>query len=262
MAPDLVVSIPSVTEGKAVHNEDHLDGSSAVIKVIVFGGIDGILTMFAVVSGCAGAAISPLQTICVTIGTLLASAFSMGHGEFISSKAEHDYMEAERLREEKEVAEKPDMEKKEMFDIYTGRYNFTPEDANCLVDLTFSNKEFFLRHMMVEELGILLVKDELTPVKRGVIMFGSFCVLGSFPLVGFFGYFLNVAKSTSQIIGFTTTALFSILGTMCLGYFKGSYTKQSRIKSAMFMAFNGIVVGLISYLSGLALTAMFPDASV
>ncbi|GIX64649.1 integral membrane protein, putative [Babesia caballi] len=150
------------------HTEDHLDGSGAMLKVIVFGGLDGILTMFAVVSGCAGAEISPLQTVCVTLGTLLASAFSMGYGEFISCKAERDYVESERQREEVEVEEKPNHEKQEMYEIYTQRYNFSHEDATTLVELSFRNKPFFLRHMMAEELGILLVEDELTPAKKGL----------------------------------------------------------------------------------------------
>ncbi|GFE54527.1 integral membrane protein protein [Babesia ovis] len=263
MTEDQIVQLPTIAEGNPTHAEDHLDGSSAAIKVIVFGGLDGILTMFAVVSGCAGAAISPVQTICVTIGTLLASAFSMGHGEFISCKAERDFMEAERIREEKEVAEKPEMEKKEMYDIYTGRYNFSPADAQQLVDLTFRNEAFFLRHMMAEELGILLTKDELTPLKRGVIMFGSYCLLGSFPLIGFVSYFFRqFSPDVSRIIGFTLTAVFSVVGTLCLGFFKGSYTKQHRLISAVIMAINGMAVGLISYLSGLALSALFPESSV
>ncbi|CDR95048.1 integral membrane protein, putative [Babesia bigemina] len=236
------------------HLEDHLDGSSAAIKVIVFGGMDGILSMFAVVSGCAGAAISPLQTICVTLGTMLASAFSMGYGEYVSCGAERDYVQSERMREEIEVAEKPDCEKREMFEIYVHRYHFSPRDAKNLVDLTFRNKAFFLRHMMVEELGILLTEDELSPAKRGLLMFGSFCILGSFPLLGFFGFFVAEAGSTlSHTIGFIATAVFSLLATMCLGYFKGSYMRQSKAASALKMTFNGVVVGLISYLSGVIL---------
>lgn len=67
----------------------------------------------------------------------------------------------------REVEEKPELEKEEMFDIYTRRYNFSPEDARSLVDVSFRNKDFFLRHMMVEELGILLADDDLTPSKKG-----------------------------------------------------------------------------------------------
>ncbi|GBE61736.1 integral membrane protein [Babesia ovata] len=185
---------------------------------------------------------------------MLASAFSMGYGEYVSCGAERDYVQAERKREEVEVEEKPDCEKGEMFEIYVERYNFTPEDAEKLVDLTFRNKAFFLRHMMAEELGILLTEDELSPAKRGWLMFGSFCILGSFPLLGFFGFFLAEAGSTlSHILGFTSTAVFSLFGTMCLGYFKGSYMRQGKLSSALKMTFNGVIVGLISYLSGLIL---------
>lgn len=89
-----------------------MGGSGPYIKVIVFGGLDGtfvplfykvslgILSEFAVVAGCAGVALSPMQTLCVSIGSLLASAFSMGYGEYVSEKAERDYIDSERRREE------------------------------------------------------------------------------------------------------------------------------------------------------------------
>ncbi|KAK1442631.1 hypothetical protein BgAZ_301490 [Babesia gibsoni] len=242
------------------HLEDHLGGNGPSIKVLVFGGLDGILSMFATVFGCAGASISPVQTICVSIGSLVASAFSMGYGEYVSEIAERDYMNSELRREQIEVEEKPECEKKEMYDIYTGRYNFSDEDARSLVDIAFRNKEFFLRHMMVEELGIMLTDQEITPVRRGILMFCSFCVLGAIPMLGFIGFYIGESGSRlSKIMGYGTTSFFSLVATMALGYFKGSYMKQNPIQSAMKMTFNGIVVGASSYLMGYLVTLMFPE---
>ncbi|AFZ81225.1 integral membrane protein domain-containing protein [Theileria equi strain WA] len=225
------------------HGEHHLEGSSQSLKVIIFGGLDGILTMFAVVSGCFGASVSPRQILGLSIGSLLASAFSMGYGEYVSSRAEKDYVDSEKRREEMEIEFYPEVEKKEMFDIYTNRYQFTTADANSLVDLGFRRKEFFLRHMMVEELGILLEEDEITPLRKSILMYLSFCLLGSFPLLGFLGFLIpDTSASRKSILCFSLTTFFSILGAAALGYYKGIYTKQSKLKSALMMTANGIIV--------------------
>jgi vacuolar iron transporter family protein len=65
----------------AYHKEHHTNTSSEYIKAIVFGGLDGIVTLFAIVAGCVGAHLSPIQTIIVGLCNLLADAVSMGFGE-------------------------------------------------------------------------------------------------------------------------------------------------------------------------------------
>lgn len=53
-----------------------------------------------------------------------------------------------------------------MVEIYRDRYGFTDEDADCLVNITFKYREFFVQHMMVEELG-LMVTEGPSPLRRG-----------------------------------------------------------------------------------------------
>lgn len=63
------------------HAEGHVSTSSEYLKCLVFGGLDGIVTIFAIVAGCVGAHLSPIQTLVVGVGNLLADATSMGFGE-------------------------------------------------------------------------------------------------------------------------------------------------------------------------------------
>lgn len=60
----------------------------------------GVLTMFAVVSGAVGAAVSPKKILSLSLGSLLASAFSMAYGEYVSARAELDFVNSEKAREE------------------------------------------------------------------------------------------------------------------------------------------------------------------
>lgn len=54
-----------------------------------------------------------------------------------------------------------------MVEIYTEKYGFSRADAQSMVDITFKYKQFFVQHMMVEELGLMYGYDEPTPMKRG-----------------------------------------------------------------------------------------------
>eukprot|EP00920_Eleutheroschizon_duboscqi_P034100 GHVT01081781.1.p1 GENE.GHVT01081781.1~~GHVT01081781.1.p1 ORF type:complete len:238 (+),score=33.74 GHVT01081781.1:162-875(+) len=149
------------------HLERHSLASSEYLKASVFGGLDGIVTIFAIVAGCVGAQLTPAKVIVIGIGNLFADALSMGFGEYVSAAAEADFIAAERAREEWEVENCPEEEKKEMEDIYTGRYGFTDEDAKTMVNVTYKYPTFFINHMMVEELGLMISPDGPSPKNRG-----------------------------------------------------------------------------------------------
>lgn len=61
------------------------------VRGIVFGGLDGILTTFALLAAVAGSKhTSTSLTLVIGISTVLADALSMGAGEYLSAKAEHE----------------------------------------------------------------------------------------------------------------------------------------------------------------------------
>ena len=66
-------------------------GHGRHIKNIVYGGIDGIVTTFAVVAGGSGAELSGGIMLVLGLANLFADGFSMGFGDFISSRAEVEY---------------------------------------------------------------------------------------------------------------------------------------------------------------------------
>ena len=53
----------------------------------VYGGIDGIVTTFAVVSGSAGASLSPKVVLILGFANLFADGFSMSVGAFMAEKS-------------------------------------------------------------------------------------------------------------------------------------------------------------------------------
>jgi len=80
------------------HNETH-DAVGDYVKSMIFGGLDGILTSFAIVAGAAGGGL-PVQVVMVLgFSNIFADAFSMGMGEYLSSKAHNEFVMKEKERE-------------------------------------------------------------------------------------------------------------------------------------------------------------------
>ena len=81
-------------------SEDGHQTEGGFLKPIIFGGLDGILTSFAIVAGAAGGRLDPSVVLILGFSNIFADALSMGVGEFLSSKAENEWILSEREREE------------------------------------------------------------------------------------------------------------------------------------------------------------------
>lgn len=128
------------------------------LKPIIFGGLDGILTSFAIVAGAAGGKMPVPVVLVLGFSNIFADALAMGVGEFLSSKAENEWILSERRRENWEMENYPEGEIREMIDIYIER-GMSVEDATMVIHTMAKYKDFFVDIMMAEELG-LQVPDE------------------------------------------------------------------------------------------------------
>ena len=167
----------AVTQNTEAHEE-----GGAYVKPIVFGGLDGVLTCFAIVMGAAGGGLNREAILIIGFSSLLADAVSMGVGEFLSSKAEVDYAKVERERESWELHNYPEGEVKEMKEIYVEK-GMSEEDAQTMFSIMAKPQyhDLFVDFMMREELGLDPPSDDDTKeaFKAGVVMFFAFCVFGS-----------------------------------------------------------------------------------
>src|SRR6056297_1170612 len=106
------------------HNIGALQDS---LKQIVYGGNDGIVTTFAIVAGFAGAnadgaaQIGGLAVLVFGLANLFADAVSMGLGEYLSLRSQHDLYRARRESEMREIATNPEQERMELFEILRQR---------------------------------------------------------------------------------------------------------------------------------------------
>eukprot|EP01006_Ploeotia_vitrea_P054253 TRINITY_DN67867_c0_g1_i1.p1 TRINITY_DN67867_c0_g1~~TRINITY_DN67867_c0_g1_i1.p1 ORF type:complete len:297 (-),score=51.33 TRINITY_DN67867_c0_g1_i1:264-1154(-) len=218
--------------------------SGGYARVMVFGGLDGIITTFAVVAAAAGGLGSDVSAHLVLIfgvANLIADGFSMGFGEFISGRTEQDFIKSERKREEWEMDNFPEGEKEEMIEIYTGK-GLAREDAQQVVDLLASTPSLFVDIMMVEELGLVGEGDDsmVDTLKNAAVMFGSFMLFGAVPLLAYAPGKGGIGAFMVSI-GLTLTTLF------LLGCVKGKLTSSGILKSGLLMLLNGGIAAAISY---------------
>lgn len=160
--------------------------AGGLLQPVIFGGLDGILTSFAIVAGAAGGGLSVSAVLVLGFSNIFADALSMGVGEFLSSKANNEWILSERKREEWEMSNYRDGEIKEMIDIYVKK-GFTPEDAKLVIETMAKYEDFFVDVMMQQELELQVPEDDHVEqsMKEGFVMFCSFAFFGTAPLLGY-----------------------------------------------------------------------------
>lgn len=234
--------------------EDHGGAGSDYIKSIVFGGLDGIITTFAIVSSVIGASLSPQVVVVSGFAKLVGDAIAMGMGDIVSEMAEHAYIHTERAREMKETETMLDAEVNEMVEIYKSK-GFSDEDAREVIGILTGNpayKDFFVDHMMVQELGHQVPSHEDHPFKDGAVTFISFLIFGSLPLIPYC-IFIG-AKYEDKWGSFGVSIGVTILTLFLLGVVQAKIIRLPSIwlvlKQGLFMAINGGLAAGAAFLIG------------
>ncbi|HEX5613701.1 MAG TPA: VIT family protein, partial [Acidimicrobiia bacterium] len=91
------------------------------LRAAVLGANDGIVSTAGLVIGVAAANTSRTEVVTAGIAGLVAGAFSMAAGEYISVSSQRDTEEADRRIEEEALAADPAAELAELTEIYVGR---------------------------------------------------------------------------------------------------------------------------------------------
>jgi VIT1/CCC1 family predicted Fe2+/Mn2+ transporter len=204
------------------HHEEHsLVGGH--IKSIVYGGLDGIITTFAVVAGATGGHLDSSVILILGVANLWADALSMGAGDALSCRAENEMVLREREREQWEMKNYPEGEISEMIEVYSKR-GLTKEAAEIVVRAMATNPEFFVDQMVVDELHLTLPDDDDSPWVNGLVTFMSFVFFGIFPLLA---YILLDSSSASDETMFTISCILTAVMLFVLGVVKSHFTNQS-----------------------------------
>ena len=126
---------------------------SGTLRAAIFGINDGLVSNFSLIMGFAGAGVDKSVILLAGIAGLLAGAFSMGAGEYISMKVQREVYERLIHLEAHELAMEPDEEREELTEIYV-RKGIPAELAGRLAESIMADPELALDTHAREELGL------------------------------------------------------------------------------------------------------------
>ena len=172
-------------------NNKFLATFATYFKEVIYGGIDGIVTTFAVVAGFAGAALSNDQTTQLSftlvllfgLANLFADAASMGLGNFLSVRSEKDLYTVEREAELAGMRTDHQLGLSETV-VILKEQGFSDEDATALARMYQSNEQYWLNFMMNYKHEAPDPRGE-NEVFTGLATFLSFMLFGAIPLLPF-----------------------------------------------------------------------------
>lgn len=183
------------------------------VRAGVLGFNDGLISNVSLVMGVTGATSDPNFIVIAGVSGLLAGAFSMAAGEYVSVRAQRDVYERELEVERAELEEVPREEAQELALIYQ-RKGFTRQEARAVAERIISNPEVALETLAREELG--LDPDQLgNPWSAAISSFLAFGFGALIPLLpnlfttDFLALILTISLSGSAVFG-----IGALLGTL------------------------------------------------
>ncbi|MFH0898945.1 MAG: VIT1/CCC1 transporter family protein [bacterium] len=216
---------------------------SAYLKSLVYGGLDGIVTTFAVVAGAAGANLAPHIALILGFANLVGDAISMAFGDYTSSAAKKELEENQKQEEIKLLKQSPERELEKIKDIYTKK-GLEPEDASKLATIVCKKRNVAIE-IILSNLGIPHEKG--SPVKMGLYTFISFNCFGLIPLLSYVVKpLLHLSEKTSLILACILTAC----ALFFLGSLKSFFTRKSFIFSGLQMLGVGGFTATAAYFVG------------
>ena len=224
--------------------EEHGGAGSEYLGELVYGGLDGIITTFAVVSGVAGADLETGIIIILGIANLIADGFSMATGAYLSAKSENEFYEYERSRELWEVEHFPEGERAELLEVYKEQ-GYPEADAQQLLEIVSQDKQRWVDAMMVSELG--LMKAERNPLWNGLATLVAFIIAGSVPLLV---YFVGLQVPISGSISFPISIGLTALALFGLGAAKVAITRQNPWRGGLEMLLVGGLAAGVAFVIG------------
>ncbi|WP_171210974.1 VIT1/CCC1 transporter family protein [Ruegeria sp. HKCCA5426] len=209
-----------------------------VLRDVVYGGIDGSVTTFAIIAGVAGAGLSPFVIVVLGLANVLADGFSMAAGNYSGTKAELDNIRRIRAIEERHIDLYPDGERREVREILAQK-GLSGRVLDEATDAITDNHENWINLMIEGEYGLGTVDPN--PFKAAIATFMAFLVAGMIPLLPFL---LSVENAFTVSVWMTMGVFFAI------GALKSRWSLAPWWRSGMETLLIGGAAALIAYLVG------------
>ncbi|AAK43343.1 hypothetical protein SULI_04980 [Saccharolobus solfataricus] len=232
----------------------HYIHEADIFRTKVFGIQDGLIGVGAIALGAAGFSHDAIAVLVAGLIATIGQAFSMGIGEYISTRVRMQVIQNEIRKEKYQLKKFPEMEKQELVNFYMKK-GFTKEVSEKIADYLLKNEDVALEEMLMHELKVFPEEFE-RPVKLGFLMsfyliFGGLIPVFPFAISTYLKQFgFNFALITSILLVILTLGIFGILGT--------KYTGLSKPRGALEQIGTGLIALMGSYLAGVILAHFIP----
>ena len=159
-------------------------GRSGALRAAIFGLNDGLVSNLSLIFGVAGAGVDNTVVIVAGIAGLLAGAFSMGAGEYVSMRVQREVFERLIHLEAHELGTQPDEEQRELADIYVAK-GLSRRLAERIAEEVHRDPELALDVHAREELGLDPQAGLGSPWAAAGSSFAMFSIGAFVPLVPF-----------------------------------------------------------------------------
>jgi vacuolar iron transporter family protein len=217
------------------HHHRNVQGGGA--RAAVFGVSDGLVTNVSLILGFAGANAGPGVVRLAGVAGLIAGAFSMGSGEWISMRAQRELLERELAMEKHEIRHRPEGERRELVGIYENR-GVEPSVARTLADEMMRTPELALETHAREELGINPASLG-RPVQAALSSFATFALGALLPLIPWL-----FTRGTGAVIA---SVVVGGVAALAVGSILAAFTHQSVWRSALRQLVTSAAVAAVVY---------------
>lgn len=220
----------------------HRDVSGGWLRPTVFGAVDGLVTNAALIAGVGGGGVAPHEIVLTGFAGLVAGAFSMGTGEYVSVTNQNELVAAEVGVERDMLSRFPDAEREELADRFRS-YGADPKTAARMADAVSDDPERALQLHTREELGVN--PDELpSPLLAGGASLVAFSCGALLPLLPYlFGL-------RTLVVPLVVAAVALLGGGMVVGRLTGRPLLSSGLRQLALGALAVIVTFGIGHLIG------------
>ena len=233
-------------QAEDVAGEEH--ARPGLLSDFILGSQDGLVNVLGVILGIAIAAhqqflagqlTDPFRLVVAgALAATFAESISMGAVAYTSTLARRDHYLKEREREEREMRELPDVERKEVRDVFES-WGFTGAKLEEVTDQIIANPKAWLEFMMAHELGLAPV--EKTQARRSAVLVGLAAIFGSvIPLLPFLVF------SADILLGMAASVVVAAVALFLIGWYKAKTTVGRPARSGLEM----VVIGILAAVAG------------
>jgi len=230
------IDVAGIAAGERWHRVD----TGGTLRAGIFGVSDGLLSNLSLVIGVAGANPEGRFIVLAGVAGLLAGAFSMGAGEFVSVTSQRELFERQIALEKEELESDPEQERQELALIYRAK-GLPPEEADALATRIIADRGVALETLAREELG-LNPEGLGSPYGVAVSSFLAFAAGALVPLLPWFFGSSNVFFFASIVVGG--------LGMFTVGAAVSLFTGRNFIYAGLRQLAIGSVAVAVTYTIG------------